>query len=67
MRLRLVVEEAARSTIAETTIALGAGPLAHERDYAQRVGDLELYLRQLRPEGAAADFGAQYGKEPVAW
>jgi alkylation response protein AidB-like acyl-CoA dehydrogenase len=67
MRLRLVVEAAARATLAETTIALGAGPLAHERDYARRVTDLELYLRQLRPEAAAADFGAQFADEPITW
>jgi alkylation response protein AidB-like acyl-CoA dehydrogenase len=67
LRLRLVVEDVARSTIAETTTALGAGPLAHEPDHARRVVDLELYLRQLTPAAAAADFGASYAAEAITW
>jgi alkylation response protein AidB-like acyl-CoA dehydrogenase len=67
MRLRLVVEDVARSTIAEATTALGAGPLAHEPDHARRVVDLELYLRQLKPAAAAADFGASHAAERITW
>ncbi len=67
MRLRLVVEDAAQATIAETMTALGAGPLAHEPEYARRVADLELYIRQLRPEAAATEFGAAHVDEPITW
>ena len=66
-RLRLVVEDAARATLAETMTALGAGPLAHDPEYARRVADLELYIRQLRPEAAAAEFGAAHADEPITW
>jgi hypothetical protein len=44
----------------DVTVACGAGPLAHDRAYAERVADLTLYLRQLhrardeRALGAAA-------------
>jgi alkylation response protein AidB-like acyl-CoA dehydrogenase len=67
LRLRLVVEEAARATLAETTVALGAGPLAHEREHAQRVADLDLYLRQLRPDHAAAELAGLDRHRGVIW
>jgi alkylation response protein AidB-like acyl-CoA dehydrogenase len=67
MRIRLVVENAARATLAETTTALGAGALTHDAEHARRVVDLEVYLRQLRPEGAAAAFGSQYVDERILW
>jgi alkylation response protein AidB-like acyl-CoA dehydrogenase len=67
LRLRLVVEEVARSTIVESAIALGAGPLAHEPEHQRRVADLELYLRQLRPDRAAQELGALSREEPVPW
>lgn len=67
IRLRLVVEEAARATLSETTVALGAGPLAHERDHAQRVADLDLYLRQLRPDNAANELAGIDVHRGVTW
>jgi alkylation response protein AidB-like acyl-CoA dehydrogenase len=66
LRLRLAVEDAARATIADTLATLGAGPLAHEREFARHVVDLELYLAQLRPQAAAAELGAMQ-REPVEW
>jgi hypothetical protein len=67
LRLRLVVEEAARMTLAETTVALGAGPLAHERCHAQRAADLDLYLRQLRPDNTAAELAGFDDHRGVIW
>jgi hypothetical protein len=51
--------------LAETMTALGAGALAHERDYAQRIADLQLYIRQLRAEPTAAELGAL--TDPIPW
>ena len=63
LRLRVVVEDVARFTMAETMSALGAGPLAHEPEHAQRIWDLQLYIRQLRSEAAAAELGALTGSK----
>ena len=61
LRLRIVVEDAAQVTMAETMSALGAGALAHDPEHAQRIGDLQLYVRQLRTGPAAAELGTLTG------
>ena len=38
--------------------ALGAGPLAHDREHATRVADLTVYLRQHHGERDLAALGA---------
>ena len=65
--LRLAVEDAASFTLDETVRALGAGTLAHDRSYATRVADLQLYLRQLRSEAAACELGDLAAVEPIRW
>jgi alkylation response protein AidB-like acyl-CoA dehydrogenase len=67
LRLRLVVEDAASFTLGESITALGAGALAYDRDYARRVADLQLYLRQLRPDATAHELGTATTLEPVRW
>jgi hypothetical protein len=49
-RVRAVVEQAATDTLARVGRALGAGPLCHDAEHAQRVADLEVYLRQSHAE-----------------
>jgi alkylation response protein AidB-like acyl-CoA dehydrogenase len=66
MRLRLAVRDTADFTLNETVAALGAGALAHERAYAARVADLQLYVQQLRAEPAAAELAAA-DDGPVQW
>jgi alkylation response protein AidB-like acyl-CoA dehydrogenase len=48
--LRAEVAEAAASVLDRTGRATGAGPLSHDRDHAQRVADLEVYIRQSHAE-----------------
>jgi hypothetical protein len=67
LRLRLVVEDAASGTLAETVGALGAGALAYDPEHARRVADLQLYLRQLRTDDVAHELGAHTTNEPIRW
>jgi hypothetical protein len=49
-RVRAIVERAATETLMRVGRALGAGPLCHDAEHAQRVADLEVYLRQSHAE-----------------
>jgi alkylation response protein AidB-like acyl-CoA dehydrogenase len=67
MRLRLAVEDTAAFALAESVRALGAATLAFDHGYAVAATDLQLYLRQLRSEAAAAEFGGLVVDEPLRW
>jgi hypothetical protein len=66
--LRAEVAESAAQIIERTGRATGAGPLAHDRRHAQRVADLELYLRQSHAEADLEAIGRlQTGGALVCW
>jgi hypothetical protein len=56
-RVRAVTEAAASDAIDRVGRALGAGPLCHDADHAQRVADLSVYLRQSHAEVDLARLG----------
>lgn len=58
LRVRAVVEHAAGTAVDRVGRALGPGPLAHDREHAQRVVDLSVYLRQSHAERDLAALGA---------
>jgi hypothetical protein len=58
MRVRAVVEAAAREVLDRTGRALGAGPLCRDGAHARRVADLTVYLRQHHGERDLAELGA---------
>jgi hypothetical protein len=58
LQARAVVETAVETAIRRTGRALGPAPLAVEGDHAQRVADLEVYVRQSHAERDLATLGA---------
>jgi hypothetical protein len=56
-RVRAVTEAAASDAIDRVGRALGAGPLCHDAEHAQRVADLSVYLRQSHAEVDLARLG----------
>lgn len=63
LRVRAAVESAADAAIRRTGRATGPGPLAHDAAHAQRVADLEVYLRQSHAEADLAALGALVGDD----
>lgn len=57
-RLRATVVGAAETVLAMAAHGMGPEPLAFEAEHAQRVADLELYLRQDHAERSLAHHGA---------
>ncbi len=57
-RVRAVVADAAERVLRQVGHALGPAPLAFDADYAARVADLELYVRQHHAERDLAALGA---------
>lgn len=55
--VRQLVEAGASEVLARTGRATGAEPLGHNRDHAQRVADLTVYLRQHHAESDQAALG----------
>ena len=55
--LRAEVAEAAAEIIERTGRATGAGPLSHDREHAQRVADLTVYIRQGHAEADLEHLG----------
>ncbi|MGH3935240.1 MAG: hypothetical protein ACRDS1_09740 [Pseudonocardiaceae bacterium] len=58
LRVRAAVEDAATTAIERVGRALGPGPLAHLPGHAQRIADLQVYLRQNHAERDLAELGA---------
>lgn len=58
LRVRAVVADAAEVTLREVGHALGPAPLAFDDEHAQRVADLELYVRQHHGERDLAALGS---------
>jgi alkylation response protein AidB-like acyl-CoA dehydrogenase len=50
LRARLLVDDRCRDVLDRAARALGPAPLAEDAEHAQRVADLELYLRQGHAE-----------------
>jgi alkylation response protein AidB-like acyl-CoA dehydrogenase len=55
--VRQLVEAGASEVLTRTGRATGAEPLGHNRDHAQRVADLTVYLRQHHAESDEAALG----------
>ena len=65
MRVRAVVEAAVESAVRRTGRALGPGPLVRDADHAQRVADLEVYVRQSHAERDLASLGLLAGDQDL--
>ena len=65
VRVRAVVEAAVESAVRRTGRALGPGPQARDADHAQRVADLEIYVRQSHAERDLATLGELAGDQDL--
>ena len=61
VRVRAVVEAAVENAVRRTGRALGPGPQARDAAHAQRVADLEIYVRQSHAERDLATLGVLAG------
>jgi alkylation response protein AidB-like acyl-CoA dehydrogenase len=66
-RTRGVVEATATEVIDRVGRALGAAPLAMDRDHARRVADLQLYVRQSHADRDLADLGRRVVEAGDLW
>lgn len=66
-RVRATVARACDEVLARALRALGPAPLALEPDFAKRVADLQLYVRQHHAERDQASLGAALSGERVPW
>lgn len=57
LRVRAIVEDTVEIALRSTARATGAEPLAHDRDHARQVADLEVYIRQSHAERDLAALG----------
>lgn len=64
LQARAVVADAVERTIPQAGHALGPAPLAFDEDYARRVADLQLYVRQHHGERDLARLGAARSVRP---
>jgi hypothetical protein len=64
LRVRLLVDQLCREVIDRAACALSPGPLVDDRAHAQRVLDLELYLRQGHAERDLEAIGAHVRAGP---
>lgn len=64
MRVRAVIEGAATEVVDRVGRALGPGPLAQDGEHAQRVADLQVYLRQSHAEGDLETLGRDVAVAP---
>lgn len=58
-RARLAVEDAVEVVLRRVPRAIGAGPLCRDRDLAQMVADLPVFVRQSHAERDQAELGRQ--------
>ncbi len=63
-RVRTVVAQAVETVIMQVGHALGPAPLAFDEDYARRVADLQLYVRQHHAERDLAALGRDLVEPP---
>ncbi len=66
-RARAVVADAVEATLAGAAHALGPAPLTVDRSHAQRVADLQVYVRQHHAERDLARIGADIAAGAGAW
>jgi hypothetical protein len=67
LRVRTLTEAVATEVLARVGRALGAGPLGHDGDHAQRVADLTVYLRQHHAEKDLEQLGRLVAQEGSGW
>lgn len=65
-RVRAVVADAAESTLHDAAHLLGPAPLAFEEEYARRVADLGVYVRQHHGERDLAGLGGELAARDTA-
>jgi alkylation response protein AidB-like acyl-CoA dehydrogenase len=66
-RIRATTADAAAEVITRVGRALGPGPLATDAQHAQRVADLEVYIRQDHAERDLAALAADVAATPPDW
>lgn len=66
-RTRAVVADAVETVLTTAAHALGPLPLVADEEYARRVADLQIYVRQHHAERDLARIGAGVGKAGAAW
>ena len=67
LRVRALTEAVASEVLDRVGRALGAGPLGHDGDHAQRVADLTVYLRQHHAEKDLEQLGRLVAEEGGGW
>jgi hypothetical protein len=67
LRVRTLTEAVATEVLNRVGRALGAGPLGHDGDHAQRVADLTVYLRQHHAEKDLEQLGRLVAQEGGGW
>ena len=67
LRVRTLTEAVATEVLNRVGRALGAGPLGHDGDHAQRVADLTVYLRQHHAEKDLEQLGRLVAEEGGGW
>jgi len=67
LRVRTLIEAVATEVLDRAGRALGAGPLGHDGDHAQRVADLTVYLRQHHAERDLEQLGRLVAREGNNW
>jgi hypothetical protein len=67
LRVRTLTEAVATEVLNRVGRALGAGPLGHDGDHAQRVADLTVYLRQHHAEKDLEQLGRLVAAEGGGW
>jgi hypothetical protein len=66
-RARAVVESAVEAVMTQAGHALGPGALAGDREHAQRIADLQLYVRQSHAERDLVDLGRRLLDSGIGW
>jgi hypothetical protein len=67
LRVRTLTEQVATEVLDRVGRALGASPLGHDGDHAQRVADLTVYLRQHHAEKDLEQLGRLVAEEGGGW
>ena len=67
LRVRTLTEAVATEVLGRVGRALGAGPLGHDGDHAQKVADLTVYLRQHHAERDTEQLGRLVARKEGGW